>query len=91
MEFLSEHALKYNGCDWAAMLFTFISLYLLGNRSRTGFLMGIIANFFWFSYGYLTASVANMFCSFVVICLQARGWYNWAEKTPEENPETADA
>lgn len=81
MEYLSEHALQYKGCDWAAMVFTFLSLYLLGNKSRTGFVMGIIANVFWFSYGYLTGSVANMFCSSVVIYLQARGWVNWGKDT----------
>ena len=70
MEYLSEHALQYKGSDWAAMVFTFLSLYLLGNKSRTGFVMGIIANVFWFSYGYLTGSIANMFCSTVVIYLQ---------------------
>ena len=81
MEYLSEHALQYKGSDWAAMVFTFLSLYLLGNKSRTGFVMGIIANVFWFSYGYLTGSVANMFCSSVVIYLQARGWINWGKDT----------
>ena len=81
MEYLSEHALQYKGSDWAAMVFTFLSLYLLGNKSRTGFVMGIIANVFWFSYGYLTGSVANMFCSSVVIYLQARGWVNWGKDT----------
>ena len=70
MEYIFEHALQYKGSDWAAMVFTFLSLYLLGNKSRTGFVMGIIANVFWFSYGYLTGSVANMFCSSVVIYLK---------------------
>ncbi len=81
MEYIFEHALQYKGSDWAAMVFTFLSLYLLGNKSRTGFVMGIIANVFWFSYGYLTGSVANMFCSSVVIYLQARGWINWGKDT----------
>mgnify|MGYP001158162732 FL=1 len=84
MEYLTEHAFQYKGSDWAAMVFTFTSLYLLGNKSRTGFLMGIIANIFWFTYGYLTGSAANMFCSSVVIYLQARGWFKWAEKDASE-------
>ena len=87
MDYLFKHALDFYGCDWAAMAFTFISLYLLGNRSRTGFLIGIIANFFWFSYGYQTDSIANMLCSFVVICLQTRGWKNWGPKITDQTPE----
>ena len=90
MDYLTEHALQYKGCDWAAMVFTFLSLYLLGNKSRTGFVMGIIANVFWFSYGYLTGSVANMFCSSVVIYLQARGWVHWGNESPLL-PEPADS
>ena len=87
MEYLLDHAFDFYGCDWAAMTFTFISLYLLGNKSRVGFLAGIIANVFWFSYGYQTDSIANMFCSFAVICLQARGWKNWGSKVTDN---TAD-
>lgn len=52
--------------------------------------MGIIANVFWFSYGYLTGSVANMFCSSVVIYLQARGWVHWGNESPLL-PEPADS
>ena len=91
MDYFHDQAFNYYGCDWAAMAFTFLSLYLLGNQSRTGFLIGIIANFFWFSYGYQTDSIANMFCSFVVICLQARGWNNWKPKPVTNTPEIAGA
>lgn len=95
MDYFTENALKYFGCDWAAMVFTFLSLYLLGNRNRLGFVMGIGANFFWFSYGYMSGSVANMLCSVVVMLLQFRGWRKWAhdsgpaaEAKPGVEPET---
>ena len=91
MEYLLDHAFDFYGCDWAAMIFTFISLYQLGNKSRMGFLVGIVANVFWFSYGYQTDSIANMFCSFVVICLQARGWKNWHLPPPNNQPEPLPA
>ncbi len=75
------------------MVFSFLSIYLLGNRNRTGFIMGIIANLFWFSYGLLTESVANMLCSAIITVLQARGWYNWSksEAEAESNSKSADA
>ena len=44
MEYLSEHALQYKGSDWAAMVFTFVSLYLLGNKSRTASILARAAN-----------------------------------------------
>jgi len=92
MDYLREQVFHYYGCDWAAMGFTFLSLYLLGNRNRLGFIMGIGANIFWFSYGFMTDSLANMLCSTVVMLLQFRGWQKWkhdSETSGEAKPETA--
>ncbi len=86
MDYFIENALKFYGFDWAAMVFTFASLYLLGNKVRTGFLLGVLANFFWFGYGYMTDSIANMMCSTVIVLLQVRGWRNWG-RSPEPEPE----
>mgnify|MGYP006112547363 FL=1 len=83
MDYFTENALRYYGFDWAAMLMTFLSLYLLGNHNRLGFLMGIGANFFWFSYGFMSGSLANMLCSVVVMLLQFRGWRKWARDSEE--------
>ena len=90
MEYLREQAFNYYGCDWAAMVFTFASLYLLGNKVRAGFLLGVVANFFWFGYGFMTDSIANMLCSTVIVLLQLRGWRNWGMETKSET-ETVDA
>ncbi len=86
MDYLRDQAFQYYGCDWAAMVFTFLSLYLLGNRNRYGFAMGITANLFWFGYGYMTHSVANMLCSVVVMALQFRGWQKWTPQ-PDDTSE----
>ena len=95
MDYFTENALKYLGFDWAAMVFTFGSLYLLGNKARAGFLLGVVANFFWFGYGFMSGSLANMLCSVVVMLLQFRGWRKWAhdsrpaaEAKPGVEPET---
>ena len=84
MDYFTENALKYYSFDWAAMVFTFASLYLLGNKVRTGFLLGVLANFFWFGYGYMTDSIANMMCSTVIVLLQVRGWRNWGRDSEPE-------
>ncbi len=83
MDYLRDNAFQYYGCDWAAMVFTFLSIYMLGNRNRMGFVMGIGANIFWFSYGYMTVSIANMLCSVVVMLLQFRGWQKWVRADDE--------
>ena len=86
MDYFMENALKFYGFDWAAMVFTFASLYLLGNKMRSGFLLGVLANFFWFSYGFMTDSIANMACSTMIVLLQVRGWRNWGR---DSEPKTA--
>ncbi|MDE2680251.1 MAG: nicotinamide mononucleotide transporter [Verrucomicrobiota bacterium] len=94
MDDLRDYAFQYYGCDWAAMVFTFLSIYLLGNLNRLGFVMGIAANIFWFSYGYMTESLANMLCSMVVMLLQFRGWQKWtreSEKSIRPNRKPPDA
>lgn len=90
MDYFTDNALRYLGLDWAAMVLTFVSLYLLGNRNRLGFVMGIGANFFWFSYGFMSGSLANMLCSVVVMLLQFRGWQKWnRDAQAEVETETA--
>ena len=90
MDYFTENALKFYGFDWAAMVFTFGSLYLLGNKARAGFLLGVVANFFWFGYGFMSGSMANMLCSCVIVLLQVRGWRNWGRESKAETA-TADA
>ena len=93
MDYFTENALRYYGFDWAAMVTTFISLWLIGNKARTGFLIGIVANCFWFGYGFMSFSIANMMASCVVAGLQYRGWRRWgreADNEPKEpEPEAA--
>ncbi|MBO35348.1 MAG: PnuC protein [Verrucomicrobiales bacterium] len=59
------------------MVATFVSLWLIGNKVRAGFLVGVLANVFWFGYGFLSHSIANMLASCVVAGLQYRGWHKW--------------
>lgn len=67
------------------MVATFISLYLIGNKVRVGFLIGILDNGFWFGCGYLSHSIANMMASCVVAGLQFRGWRLWGHPVEGEN------
>jgi len=83
MDYFMENALKYYGFDWAAMVATFISLWLIGNKVRLGFLIGIGANVCWFGYGLIGDSIANMLASCVVAGLQWRGWVRWGEPAEE--------
>lgn len=38
---------RYFGVDWLAMCFTFSAIYLLGNKSRKGFVLMMLGNLCW--------------------------------------------
>ncbi|VAX40258.1 hypothetical protein MNBD_PLANCTO03-1504 [hydrothermal vent metagenome] len=70
---------KYYGLDWAAMIFTFLSLYRLGHGKRDGFLYGLCANVCWAGFGILALSVANPMANVVFIVLNVRGYRHWQQ------------
>ena len=71
-------AFKYFGMDWLAMIFTFGSIYLLGNKSRWGFASMMAGNIFWVILGFLTSSIAMVIANAIFFAMNARGWIKWA-------------
>ncbi len=74
----SIEVFKYFGIDWLAMVFTFVAIYLLGNKSRLGFVVMMCGNFCWVIIGGLSASLAMVIANLVFFAMNARGWHNWA-------------
>lgn len=69
--------LQYFGVDWAAMAFTFLAIYLLGNKSRMGFAVMMCGNACWMVVGLLTASIALVIANAVFLLMNVRGWIRW--------------
>ncbi len=67
----------YYGVDWLAMTMTFSSLYLLGQKSRIGFVFGILANISWFTFGIMAHSIANSIANVIFVFLNIRGYRRW--------------
>jgi hypothetical protein len=42
---------RYFGLDWLAMFLTFIAIYLLGNKNKSGFLVMMAGNLCWAAIG----------------------------------------
>ncbi len=74
----TEIAMTYYGIDWIAMLFTFAAIYLLGNKSRTGFVTMMCGNTCWVIVGVLTSSIAMIIANAVFFAMNARGWFRWS-------------
>jgi hypothetical protein len=77
-------ALKYYGVDWVAMAFTFVAIYLLGNKSRKGFATMMCGNTCWVVVGVLTSSIAMVIANTVFFAMNARGWIKWTRDPAEQ-------
>ena len=69
---------KYFGIDWLAMALTFGAIYLLGNRSRYGFLLMMLGNACWVAVGVLTQSVALVAANLCFFAMNVRGFLKWS-------------
>jgi Nicotinamide mononucleotide transporter len=83
-----EAAFKYFGLDWFGMLTSFAAVYLLGNKSRSGFSVFMLSNLTWIAVGVLTESVAIMFGNVIFFALNLRGYVRWK---PEPRSATVPA
>jgi hypothetical protein len=77
--------LKYHGLDWLAMALSLLSVYLLGNKNRLGFISYILANALWIYLGVFKMqsygiSIGNIF----FLSMNLRGYLKW--KKSEDNP-----
>ena len=82
MELLSsvQHdALQYYGVDWLIMLTVFAGIFLLGNKRREGFLIGMISALFGLIFSFQIGSIANTIASVVLLGLYLRGYLAWKQ------------
>jgi hypothetical protein len=73
--------LNYYGIDWIAMTFTFTAIYLLGEKKRYAFLIGIVGNMFWLVFGVFSHSIATIVANIIIMSLNARGYIKWGRST----------
>ena len=69
---------QYLGIDWVAMCLTFVAIYLLGNKSRNGFLIMMVGNLCWSSIGIWAHSYAMVIANLGFFSMNVRGYMRWA-------------
>jgi hypothetical protein len=76
---------QYFGIDWLAMSLTFTAIYLLGNKSRYGFVIMMLGNLCWSAIGVWAQSYAMVIANLGFLSMNARGYMKWApEKSSAE-------
>ena len=68
---------QYLGLDWLAMCLTFAAIYLLGNRSRMGFVVMMIGNLCWSAIGIWAGSYAMVIANLAFFSMNVRGFIKW--------------
>jgi hypothetical protein len=69
---------EYFGVDWLAMWLTFGAIYLLGNKSRWGFLVMMAGNICWSAIGIWAHSYAMVIANLGFFSMNMRGFIKWA-------------
>lgn len=67
----------YLGLDWLAMVLTFSAIYLLGNKSRHGFLVMMAGNLCWTAIGAWAHSYAMVLANLGFLLMNVRGFVKW--------------
>jgi len=72
------------GLDLIAVVLMFVSLWLLGNQRREGFIFGLLAALAFVAFNGLVDSFWGILGNLILAILNIRGWMRW--ETP---PRTA--
>jgi hypothetical protein len=70
--------IKYYGLDWLAVFLNLLSVYLLGNKNRWGFLSFIVANIVWLFLGTLFIHSYGIIAgNSIFLIMNSRGFIKW--------------
>ena len=72
-----DDLLRYNGADWAGFGLTLVSLHMLGDHRRAGFLLGAVASVAWALFSVQAESTPTLIANGVFLALNLRGWAKW--------------
>lgn len=69
--------MQFYGIDWLATLCGVSGVYLLGNKSKFGFILFMIASTSWAVFGLMTGSIAMTLGSMIFFTMHLRGFLAW--------------
>ncbi len=82
---------QFYGIDWLATACGLTGVFLLGNKSKYGFLIFMVASASWVTFGFLTGSYAVILGSSTFFFMHLRGWIKWRRDEKTLEVEAAEA
>lgn len=77
MEQIKHYAFQYYGVDWIVTVLVFTGIFLLGDKKKAGFIVGMVSSVFAFLFSFQIGSIANGVTSVVLFVLYLRGYLKW--------------
>ncbi len=75
---------EYYLVDWLGISLSLLSVYMLGNKNKWGFIIFAISNVVWMFLGFvLMNSLGTAIGNAVFLVINIRGYINW-KNVPEE-------
>ena len=88
---VTHYAFQYYGVDWAVTLTVFAGLFLIGDKKKAGFLVGMASSTLAFAFSFQIGSIANGVTAAMLFLLYLRGYIKWyASEKLSEPPRQAD-
>lgn len=76
-EQIKHYAFQYYGVDWIVTVLVFAGIFLLGDKKKAGFIVGMASSVFAFLFSFQIGSIANGVTSVVLFVLYLRGYLKW--------------
>jgi len=82
---------QYFGLDSLAMSLTFTAIYLLGNKSRSGFIVMMLGNLCWSAIGLWASSYAMIIANIEFFAMNVRGLVRCSPEVIKSSQDSAKA
>ncbi|MEO8399561.1 MAG: nicotinamide mononucleotide transporter [Ignavibacteriaceae bacterium] len=79
-----EEIFKYYSLDWFGMISTLLAVWLLGNKSKYGFVSFIVSNILWVGVGILAESYAITIGNLIFLFMNIRALSKWKKAKKDE-------
>jgi len=69
--------MNFYGINWLAFATLFISVWLLGNKNKNGYLFAIVSCIFWCATAMMLKETSLFLANFFMAFLNLRGYLKW--------------
>jgi nicotinamide riboside transporter PnuC len=77
MDWLWNLDSRYRGVDFLGMALSFVSIWQLARKRRSGFLVGAMANGAWLTFAFMAQSAATVYANVLFGCMNLYAWWRW--------------